>query len=150
MWSPLWLWWWRVCLCHQRIDAVTCYDNNNRLLLVSHLIRAWSAYKDIQICSFYHSHTPTPTPTHPPHPPTTHHHHHHQPTTHTHACTYTHTHTHTHTTSLSCLQVQGVKPITFYPNQCPSAAMNACDSQGLEIPGAAMSQENPRQDSKGP
>ena len=44
-------------------------NNNNRVFMAPHLIRAQSAYKDIRIHSFHHSHTHTHTqtcaPTHP-------------------------------------------------------------------------------------
>ena len=46
------------------------YNNNNRLFVVPHLVRAQGAYKDIWIHSFHH--------------------------THTHACARTHTRTRTH------------------------------------------------------
>ena len=70
-----WNWWVTLACCKYTFDN----NNNNRLFMAPHLVRAQSAYKDIRICSFHH--------------------------THIHACmhihkythTYTHTHTHTHT-----------------------------------------------------
>ena len=47
--------------------------------MVPHLVRAQSAYKDIRICSFHHTHTLSHTHAR------------------THARAHTHTHTHTHT-----------------------------------------------------
>ena len=60
-------------------------NNNNRLFMVPHRIRAWSAYKDIRMCSFHHTHTCmyTPACTHT--------------CMHTRMHVHTHTHTHTHT-----------------------------------------------------
>ena len=51
--------------------------NNNRLFMVPHLVSAQSAYRDIKICSFHHTHTHTHT--------------------HTHRCMRTHTQTHART-----------------------------------------------------
>ena len=66
-------------------------NNNNRLLMAPHLVRAQSAYKNIKIHSFYHTHTHTYTRAPPPHPPTH---------------TQTHT-THTHTTN-TCITGDGL------------------------------------------
>ena len=71
--------------------------NNNRLLMVPHLVRAQGAYKDIRIYSFHHAHTHTHThslsltPTH----------------SHTLSLTHTHTHAHTHTTN-TCITGDGL------------------------------------------
>ena len=68
--------------------------NNNRLFMAPHLIRAQSAYKDIRVHSFHHTHMHTHAHT------CTHMHTHTHAHTHTHmythTCTHTHTHTHTH------------------------------------------------------
>ena len=50
--------------CHRMIKFLK-YNHNNRLFMARsapHLIRAWSSYKDIWICSFHHTHTLTHTP----------------------------------------------------------------------------------------
>ena len=49
---------------------ITCpfpIHNNNRFIMVLHLVRIRSAYKDLKICSFYHAHICTHTHTHTTH-----------------------------------------------------------------------------------
>ena len=46
---------------------ITCpfpIHNNNRFIMVLHLVRIRSAYKDLKICSFYHAHICTHMHTH--------------------------------------------------------------------------------------
>ena len=62
--------------------STTGYNNNNRLFMAPHLVRAQSAYKDIRIHSFYHRHVCTHTHT-PPH-------------------THTRAHAHTHYAYMHC------------------------------------------------
>ena len=59
------------------------YNNNNRLFMAPHLVRAQSTYKDIRIHSFHHSHT------------------------HTHARAHQDARTHTHTTN-TCITGDGL------------------------------------------
>ena len=66
-----------ICTSHP-VDEHNNNNNNNRLFMVPHLVRAPSAYKDIKIHSFYHTHTARHTQA-------------------AHARTHTRTHTHTHT-----------------------------------------------------
>ena len=79
------LFWLKTMQLYVMVGASSHNNNNNRLFIVPHLIRAQSAYSVIRICSFYHTHTHTHAHT------CTHTH------THTHTPTPTHTHTHTHT-----------------------------------------------------
>ena len=81
-------------------------NNNNRLFVAPHRVRAWSAYKDVRICTFCHArmHPPhtlflthildTCTPTHA--------------CMHTrmHACTHTHVHARTHKHTYTCTHTQ--------------------------------------------
>ena len=47
--------------CYRTIKFLKFYNNNRRLFMAPHLIRARSTYKDIRICSFHHTHTHTHT-----------------------------------------------------------------------------------------
>ena len=71
------LFWLKTMQLYVMVGASSHNNNNNRLFIVPHLIRAQSAYSVIRICSFYHTHT------------------------HVHACKHAHTHTLTHSLSLS-------------------------------------------------
>ena len=68
------------------------YSNNSRLFVAPHLARAQSAYKDIRIRSFDHTHTHARTRAHA--------------RMHARAHTHTHTHTHKHTTD-TCISGDG-------------------------------------------
>ena len=45
----------------QQVSLQADNDDNNRLFMAPHLIRAQSTYKDIMICSIHHTHTHTHT-----------------------------------------------------------------------------------------